>query len=415
MAGKKRISLGVQVLIGLVLGLILGFMNKQLGLSLEGVGQAFLKLIQMVIVPLVFPLIVLSVATIKDVKSLGRLAGKLLIYFEIVTTIVIIMGVTIAKITNVGVGTIVSASAAGVDKLNKGIDLGNFFLNIIPSNVVKAMADGQLLPIIFFGLFLGLALAAIGEKGKPVLEFLDSWTQAMFKVIEYAISFAPIGVFGFIAYDVAKYGLTSLLSLGQFVLIAYVGFLSVILILFPIISLIFKVPYFQMLKEIWDLIFLAFTTRSSEVALPPLIDRLEKFGVKRSVASFVLPLGYSFNLDGASLYASLAVIFIANVYGIHLSLTEIVVIIGILMMLTKGLAGVPSAVMVVLLATAQQTGLPAEGIALLMGVDFFVDMGRTALNVVGNSTAAVILAKSEKAFRVPEDIDTGSAVPLTGK
>lgn len=415
MAGKKRISLGVQVLIGLVLGLILGFMNKQLGLSLEGVGQAFLKLIQMVIVPLVFPLIVLSVATIKDVKSLGRLAGKLLIYFEIVTTIVIIMGVTIAKITNVGVGTIVSANAAGVDKLSKGIDLGNFFLNIIPSNVVKAMADGQLLPIIFFGLFLGLALAAIGEKGKPVLEFLDSWTQAMFKVIEYAISFAPIGVFGFIAYDVAKYGLTSLLSLGQFVLIAYVGFLSVILILFPIISLIFKVPYFQMLKEIWDLILLAFTTRSSEVALPPLIDRLEKFGVKRSVASFVLPLGYSFNLDGASLYASLAVIFIANVYGIHLSLTEIVIIIGILMMLTKGLAGVPSAVMVVLLATAQQTGLPPEGIALLMGVDFFVDMGRTALNVVGNSTAAVILAKSEKAFRVPEDIDTGSAVPLTGK
>lgn len=415
MAGKKRISLGVQVLIGLVLGLILGFMNKQLGLSLEGVGQAFLKLIQMVIVPLVFPLIVLSVATIKDVKSLGRLAGKLLIYFEIVTTIVIIMGVTIAKITNVGVGTIVSANAAGVDKLSKGIDLGNFFLNIIPSNVVKAMADGQLLPIIFFGLFLGLALAAIGEKGKPVLEFLDSWTQAMFKVIEYAISFAPIGVFGFIAYDVAKYGLTSLLSLGQFVLIAYVGFLSVILILFPIISLIFKVPYFQMLKEIWDLVLLAFTTRSSEVALPPLIDRLEKFGVKRSVASFVLPLGYSFNLDGASLYASLAVIFIANVYGIHLSLTEIVIIIGILMMLTKGLAGVPSAVMVVLLATAQQTGLPPEGIALLMGVDFFVDMGRTALNVVGNSTAAVILAKSEKAFRVPEDIDTGSAVPLTGK
>ncbi|WP_434511090.1 dicarboxylate/amino acid:cation symporter [Desulfitobacterium sp. AusDCA] len=415
MAGKKRISLGVQVLIGLVLGLILGFMNKQLGLSLEGVGQAFLKLIQMVIVPLVFPLIVLSVATIKDVKSLGRLAGKLLIYFEIVTTIVIIMGVTIAKITNVGVGTIVSANAAGVDKLSKGIDLGNFFLNIIPSNVVKAMADGQLLPIIFFGLFLGLALAAIGEKGKPVLEFLDSWTQAMFKVIEYAISFAPIGVFGFIAYDVAKYGLTSLLSLGQFVLIAYVGFLSVIFILFPIISLIFKVPYFQMLKEIWDLILLAFTTRSSEVALPPLIDRLEKFGVKRSVASFVLPLGYSFNLDGASLYASLAVIFIANVYGIHLSLTEIVIIIGILMMLTKGLAGVPSAVMVVLLATAQQTGLPPEGIALLMGVDFFVDMGRTALNVVGNSTASVILAKSEKAFRVPEDIDTGSAVPLTGK
>ena len=402
MAGKKKVSLGIQVLIGLVGGLIVGSINTKLGLSLEVVGQAFIRLIQMVIVPLVFPLIVVSVATMKDVKSLGRLAGKTLIYFEIITTIVIGLGVVLGRVTNVGYGTVAAvADNTGVNALAKGIDLGKFFLEIIPNNVVAAMASGALLPIIFFGVFLGLALVSIGEKGKPVLNFFDSFSQAMFKVIEYAISFAPIGVFGFIAYDVAKYGIASLLALGQFVLVAYLGFLIIALIIFPLVALIFKVPYFAMVRAIWDLILLAFTTRSSEVALPPLIDRLEHFGVSRPVASFVLPLGYSFNLDGASMYASLAVMFIAHVYHLPLGLGQELIIIGMLMLLTKGLAGVPSAVLVVLLATASQMGLPAEGVALLMGVDFFVDMGRTALNVVGNSMATLVMAKSEKQFRLP--------------
>lgn len=411
MAGKKKVSLGIQVLIGLVAGLIVGYMNVKLGLALQVVGQAFIRLIQMVIVPLVFPLIVVSVATMKDVKSLGRLAGKTLLYFEIITTILIGLGVVLARVTNVGYGTIAAvADKASVSGLAKGIDLGKFFLEIIPNNVVAAMASGQLLPIIFFGVFLGLALVAIGEKGKPVLTFLDSFSQAMFKVIEYAISFAPIGVFGFISYDVAKYGISSLLALGQFVLVAYLGFLIVALVIFPLVGLIFKVPYFAMVRAIWDLILLAFTTRSSEVTLPPLIDRLEHFGVSRPVASFVLPLGYSFNLDGASLYASLAVMFIAHVYHLPLGLGQELIIIGMLMLLTKGLAGVPSAVLVVLLATASQMGLPAEGVALLMGVDFFVDMGRTALNVVGNSMAALVMAKSEKQFRLPS-----KTVPVAGK
>lgn len=220
----------------------------------------------------------------------------------------------------------------------------------------------------------------------------------MFKVVEYAVSFAPVGVFGFLSFSVAKYGIGSLLSLGQFVGITYLSFAITAFVVFPIIALIFRIPYKELLKRTGDLILLTFTTRSSEASMPLLIHRLEKFGVSRSVTSFVLPTGYSFNLDGASIYISVAIIFLANVYNLPLSLEQIIVIIGLLMLMTKGLAGVPSAVIVVLLAAAKEIGLPAEGVALLLAVDFFVDMGRSALNVVGNSLATVVIAKSEKSF-----------------
>ncbi|SHE99296.1 proton glutamate symport protein [Desulfofundulus australicus DSM 11792] len=405
MAGKRRLSLGVQVLIGLALGVLLSILSKDIGVRLEPLGKAFIRLIQMVIVPLVFPLIVIGIAGMHDVKKLGRVAVKTLIYFEVVTTIAIVMGVIVARLTNVGAGAqLANVDTQALGKLAKGIDLTKFFLEIIPNNVVSAMAEGKLLPIIFFGIFFGLALVAIGDKGKPVLTLFESWTQAMFKVIEYAVSFAPIGVFGFVAFSVSKYGIQSLISLGQFVAVAYLAFLLAALVLFPLIALVFRVPYVSLLRFTWDLILLAFTTRSSEVALPLLIDRLEKFGTSRSINSFVLPTGYSFNLDGASIYASLAVVFIAHVYNLPLSMVQILTIIGILMVMTKGLAGVPSAVLVVLLATATEIGLPPEGVALLMAVDFFVDMGRTALNVIGNSLATVVIAKWENAFDHKQDV-----------
>lgn len=360
----------------------------------------------MVIVPLVFPLIVLGIAGMHDTKKLGRVAVKTLVYFEVITTVIIVIGVIIGKITHVGAGFgAVATDPSYLDNLQKGIDMHNFLLDIIPSNAIMSMAEGKLLPVIFFGIFVGLALVAIGEKGKPVIELFEAWTQAMFKVIEYAVSFAPIGVFGFIAFSVAKYGVSSLLSLGQFVAVAYIAFLVVALVLLPLVAFIFKVPYISLLRNIWDLILLSFTTRSSEVALPLLINRLEKFGCNRSITSFVLPTGYSFNLDGASIYASLAVLFISNAYNVPLSLGQLATIIIMLMVMTKGLAGVPSAVLVVLLATATEMGLPAEGVALLMAVDFFVDMGRTAMNVVGNSLATVVVANWEGEFK-PNSVAT---------
>ncbi|MGG3122007.1 dicarboxylate/amino acid:cation symporter [Priestia megaterium] len=401
MAAKNRfkLNLGLKVIIGLILGLIVGYVSKEVGLKLEIVGKAFIQLIQMVIVPLVFPLIVLGITGMHDTKKLGRVAFKTLLYFEIVTTVLIILGILIAKVTNVGGHMHVGAvDTSSLGNLAKGIDFGEFFLSIIPSNIVEAMAQGKLLPIIFFGIFVGLALTSLEDKAKPVITFFEAWLQAMFKVVEYAVSFAPVGVFGFISFSVAKYGIGSLLSLGQFVGITYLSFAVTAFVVFPIIALIFRIPYKELLKRTGDLILLTFTTRSSEASMPLLIHRLEKFGVSRSVTSFVLPTGYSFNLDGASIYISVAIIFLANVYNLPLSLEQIIVIIGLLMLMTKGLAGVPSAVIVVLLAAAKEIGLPAEGVALLLAVDFFVDMGRSALNVVGNSLATVVIAKSEKSF-----------------
>lgn len=400
MSDKKKMSLGTKVMIGLILGLIVGYVSQSTGLKVEVLGKAFIRMIQMVIVPLVFPLIVLGVAGMHDTKKLGRVAAKTLLYFEIVTTIIIALGIVMGKLTNVGAGFGKMAVDAGaVDKLQKGVDMQNFLLEIIPKNVIMSMSEGKLLPVIFFGIFVGLALVAIGEKGKPVIHLFESWTQAMFKVIEFAVSFAPIGVFGFVAFSVAKYGVKSLISLGQFVGVAYLSFAVVALILMPLIAFVFKVPFISLMRHTWDLILLSFTTRSSEVALPLLVDRLEKFGANRSITSFVLPTGYSFNLDGASIYASLAVIFISNAFNLPLELPQLIAIIAMLMVMTKGLAGVPSAVLVVLLATATEMGLPPEGVALLMAVDFFVDMGRTALNVVGNSLATIVVANWEGEFK----------------
>lgn len=241
-----------------------------------------------------------------------------------------------------------------------------------------------------------MALVSIGEKAQPVISFFESWSQAMFKMIDYAISFAPIGVFGFLAYDIAAYGIGNLFSLGQFVLFTYVAFAVVVFVIFPIIAWLFHIPYFALLKTIGDLVLVVFTTGSSSVVLPSLIDRLKKYGVSPAVSSFVTPLGYSFNLNGACVYISLATMFIVNMYDVTLGLGEIIALVLFLTIVTKGIATVPSGAVVVLLAAATQLGLPAEGVALMVSVDFFINMGRSAVNVIGNALAPVIIAQTEK-------------------
>lgn len=412
---RKHVSLTIQVVIGLVLGILVGYLNKTWGIQLQILGTAFLNLIQMVIVPLVFPLIVLGIIRINNAKKFGIIATKAIIYFEVVTTFLIVLGIILGKALSIGsnfsAGHVSTASLSGIAR---SIDFKTFLLDIIPTNIVSSLASGNLLSIIFFAAFLGFSLVAIGEKARPVIDFFESWSQAMFKLVQYAISFAPIGVFGFLSYDVAKYGLGNLIALGQFVFIAYLAFLVTALIIFPIISLIFRVPYIELLKRIADLLLLTFTTGSSGVVMPSVIERLQKFGLSRLITSFVIPLGYSFNLDGASIYISLAVVFIANVYHLALGLGQIITIILFLAILTKGIAAVPLAVVVVLLAASHQLGLPAQGVALLMAVDFFVNMGRSSLNVIGNALAAVIVAKSEKEFNYLPD--TGqSQMSIEGK
>lgn len=400
----KRPSLMVQVVIGAVIGVLLGYLSPATGIELEFLGTLFMNFIQMVIVPLIFPLIVLAIVEISKAKRFGKVAFKSFAYFFIVTTFLIVLTLIIGALSNVGNGLLIdSISTEALDGIANSIDFRTFILGIIPSNIFQALAEGNLLPIIFFGVFLGISLVTIGEKAKPVLDFFDAWISAMFKMVNYAIALAPIGVFGFLAYDVATYGVSNLLSLGQFVIWAYIAYAVVAFVVYPIIGLGFKVPYFTLLKETSDLSLLAFSTGSSSVVLPSLIDRLKKFGVPSSVASFVTSLGYSFNLGGAAVYTTLAVMFVVNLYGATLNATDYTALIFFLTIITKSIAAVPSGAVVVLLASATQLGLPPQGVALLVSIDFFVNAGRTALNVVGNALAPVVIAKTEGQF-VPSSI-----------
>ena len=391
-----QLPIGVQSLIGVGLGALIGVLAPGVGEGLKLVGTAFLNLVQMVVVPLVFPLIVLGIARMESVKKVGRMAGKAILYFEVVTTLILVLAVTLAKLFNVGANApVAAADPSAVAELDKGIDFAELLLHAIPKNVFAAFAEGNLLAVILFATFLGVALAAVGEPGKPLTTVLDSLATAMFKIVGYVIRLAPLGVLGFIAYDVAHYGFGNLTSLLGFIGVVYLGLVIVLGAIFPIIAALFGVRYVPLLKSIGDLAGLAFVTRSSEAVLAPLLLRLERFGISRSTTSFVVPLGYSFNTDGSVLYQAVALVFLANAYGLDTSIPALMLMVGVLVILSKGMAGVASASIVVLLAAGATIGLPPEGVALLLGVDFIVDMARTGVNVVGNSLAAAVIDKSE--------------------
>ncbi len=392
-----KLPIGVQSLLAVGLGALIGSLTPTLGEQLKLAGDVFLNLVQMIVVPLVFPLIVLGIARMESVKKVGRMAGKAILYFEVVTTVVLVMAVALAKIVGIGTGApVANGDGASVEKLDQGIDFHELILHAVPKNVVAAFAEGNLLAVIVFAIFIGVALAAIGEQSRPMTNVLDSLASAMFKVVGYVIRFAPIGVLGFISYDVAHYGFGNLSSLLGFIAVVYAGLAIVLGIIFPTIAAIYRVKYVTMLKAIGDLVGLAFVTRSSEAVLAPLLVRLEKLGISRSTTSFVVPLGYSFNTDGSVLYQAVALVFLANAYGTDNSIPTLLLMVGVLVILSKGMAGVASASIVVLIAAGNTIGLPPEGVALLLGVDFIVDMARTAVNVVGNSLAAAVIDKSEE-------------------
>lgn len=391
-----RWPLGLQVLVAMVAGILVGWLAPGFGSKLELAGDLFVHAIQMVIVPLLFPLVVLGIVRIGSAKRLGRVALKTILYFEIVTTIVLVIGLVLGNLTGVGSGARLGGgsgdAAAGI---GHHVDFTKLVLSIVPENIVDALSKGNLLGIVFFAVFFGLAIVAVGDAAEPVTRLLDALSHIMFRVVGYVIAFAPIGVFGFIAYDTATYGLASLRSLLEFVLVAYLGFAIILGVLSPAVAAVFRVGYIALLRATKDLIGLAFLTRSTEVVLAPLLQRLERHGVDRSIPAFTLPLGYSFNADGATLYEALGVLFIAHAYGHHLGIGQQIAALGLLIVLTKGIAGVPSAAIVVLFAAAQSLGLPAAGVTLLLGVDFIVDMARSATNIVGNALATLVIGKSE--------------------
>lgn len=392
----SKVSLGLQLLIALILGVLVALIWPQFSAFYQFLGQAFISLINMVIIPLVFPVVVVAVASVIGKKSFGKLLSKSLLYFFGVTTAITFIFVFASYYLGFGKGVNIGQAGASIDGIAKSIQLDEFLLSFIPSNIIKSLSEGALLPIIVFALFLGFGLGSLKEeKTQKAVELLQIWIEAIYKIVGVIVKLSPIGIFGFIAKDVATTGVDKLVGLGQFVAGTYLAYAVLALVIFPLIALAFRVPYLTSLQRIWSLLTLAFVSGSSSVVLPPLLKDLKQQGYDEHVIDLVVPLGYTFNLEGAAVYFSVATVFIAHAYGIAFSVSGLFLTVLILTLIGKTAATVPSGAIVVLLAAAPQLGLPVEGVALIFAVDFFVNAGRTALNVLGQVLAVSVIEKTE--------------------
>lgn len=404
-----RLSMGWQIMIGLALGIICGlifYQNKGAITVMQSLGTIFIRLIQMIVMPIVVSCLTVGIANIGDIRKLGRIGGKTLIYFEVLTTIALILGIVMANITHPGSfidihklhATDISQYMSTAKSAEHNSGFWPLILSIIPTNIFKSMSDGDMMPVILFSVLFGLGIAAVGEKAKILIDVLNAVSEVMFKVTNWVMKFAPIGVFGLIGMTIAEMGISALLPLGLFILIAYVTMLIFIIVVLGITAHIFHLRYWKTMRAILDEIVLAFTTASSEVTLPRLMKKTHEMGVSKGITAFVIPTGYTFNLDGSAIYQSLAAIFLAQAYGLHLSLSHQITLLVVLMITSKGMAGVPGASFVVLLASVSTIGVPMAGLTFIAGIDRFVDMGRTAVNVVGNSIATLVIGESEGAL-----------------
>ena len=404
-----RLSMGWQIMIGLALGIICGlifYQNKGAITVMQSLGTIFIRLIQMIVMPIVVSCLTVGIANIGDIKKLGRIGGKTLIYFEVLTTIALILGIVMANITHPGLfidihklhATDISQYMSTAKSAEHNSGFWPLILSIIPTNIFKSMSDGDMMPVILFSVLFGLGIAAVGEKAKILINVLNAVSEVMFKVTNWVMKFAPIGVFGLIGMTIAEMGISALLPLGLFIVIAYATMLIFIIVVLGITAHIFHLRYWKTMRAILDEIVLAFTTASSEVTLPRLMKKTHEMGVSKGITAFVIPTGYTFNLDGSAIYQSLAAIFLAQAYGLHLSISHQITLLVVLMITSKGMAGVPGASFVVLLASVSTIGVPMAGLTFIAGIDRFVDMGRTAVNVVGNSIATLVIGESEGAL-----------------
>lgn len=404
----KRFGLAMQIVVGLILGILVGaifYGNPAVATYLQPIGDIFLRLIKMIVVPIVVATLIVGVAGVGDMKKLGKIGGKTILYFEIVTTIAIIVGLLAANIFQPGVG--VDRTVLTKTDIHKYVDTAEStqshgmvetFVNIVPTNIFDSLARGDMLAIIFFSVLFGLGVAAAGEKGRPVLNFFNGVADAMFWVVNTIMRFAPFGVFALIGVTVSKFGLSSLIPLGKLVILVHVAMVFFILVVLGIIARISGVKITSILRVLKDELLLAYSTSSSETVLPKIMEKMEKMGCPKAIASFVIPTGYSFNLDGSTLYQALAALFIAQMYGIHMPISTQITLMLVLMVTSKGIAGVPGVSFVVLLATLGSVGLPVEGLAFIAGVDRLMDMARTVVNVVGNALAAIVISRWEGQF-----------------
>jgi len=396
-------NLTFQVLVAVSLGVTLGVVAPATAKALKPLGDTFINLVKMVITPIIFLTIVHGIGSMADLRKLGRVGGKAVLYFEVVSTFALAIGLVVVNVTKPGAGLDISALATG--DVSKYTATGaqqstlEFLLHIVPSNIVAAFAGGELLPVVFFSILFGVALTAVGDAGRDLMDLLVRLQVVFFRIVAIVMKVAPIGAFGAMAYTVGAFGLKTLLPLGRLMLDVYLTMAVFIFVVLALICRAYGFVLWRFLRYIREEILLVLGTSSSEAALPRMLEKLERYGCAKPVVGLVIPTGYSFNLDGTSIYLSMAAIFIAQVYGIDLSWGEQLTLLGILMLTSKGAAGVTGSGFIVLASTLAATRtVPVEGVALLLGVDRFMSEARAITNLIGNGVATLVVSRSENAF-----------------
>ena len=403
-----RPSLTIQIMIGLVVGGLIGWLRPDWGNAVYFLRDIFINLIKSIIAPLVFSTIVVGIAGAGALRKVGRMGAKALIYFEIVTTAALFIGLAVVNFTKPGAGVTLAATSTDVIKTiehSHPKTLVETIVHAFPSSIIEAMVRGDVLQIVMFSVLFALAVSAIGEKGKPIVRAMESLSQIMFKFTNYVMLFAPIGVGAAMAHTIGTQGPGVLVNLGKLIGSLYLALVIFILLVFGLVIWIARIPLRQFVKAVREPATLAFATTSSESALPKAMESMERFGVPRHIVGFVMPTGYSFNLDGSTLYLALASVFVAQAAetttGWHMGFGQQIVMVLTLMLTSKGVAAVPRASLVILLATVNSflpAGLGPIGVAIIFGVDELMDMGRTCVNVIGNCLATVVVARWEKEF-----------------
>ena len=398
-------DLSFQVIVAVLLGILVGALKPGWGEALKPFGDGFIKLIKMLLAPIIFGTIVAGIARMGDIREVGRVGAKALVYFEVVSTLALAIGLLVANLLKPGAGmhidpaSLDTKSLATYTSAAKAQDVAGFFLDIIPSSVGDAFVRGNMLPVILFAVLFGLALAQMRDRARSVIEVVDAVLQTLFGIVRIVMRLAPLGALGAVAFTVGKFGLGSLRSLGSLMAGVYLTSLLFIVVVLGGITLFLRISLWKFLRYIKDELLITFATSSTEAVLPRMMSKLEQLGCDRPVVGIVLPAGYTFNADGTSIYLTMAALFVAQATDTPLSLWDQLLVLGVLLLTSKGSAGVAGAGFVTLAATlASMDKIPVAGMALLLGVDRFVNQARAVTNLIGNGVATIAVAKWEKAF-----------------